>query len=98
LFYNPLIAASGETTSTSQVFPKGLVARACCCALGDEPWVYPYANTPILFYHGWSSCNDVFYINDETYKKIGALASNIEALWLNTNISHLAYNNWLTSL
>jgi hypothetical protein len=33
-FCNPLIAASGETASASQVLPKGPVARACWCALG----------------------------------------------------------------
>jgi hypothetical protein len=29
------------------VLPKGLVARACWCALGAEPWVYPCANNDI---------------------------------------------------
>jgi hypothetical protein len=26
------------------VFPKGIIVRACWCALGDEPWVCPCAN------------------------------------------------------
>jgi hypothetical protein len=48
---NPLIVASGETASASQVLLKGPVARACWCTLGAEPWVFPYANK-------WFHCQD----------------------------------------
>ena len=48
---NPLIAASGETASASQVLPKGPVVRACWCALGAKPWVCPRANK-------WFCCQD----------------------------------------
>jgi hypothetical protein len=41
---NPLIATSSESASALQVLPKGPVVRTCWCALGVEPWVYPYAN------------------------------------------------------
>jgi hypothetical protein len=41
----------GETASALQVFLKGLVFMAYWCALGDEPWVYPYANK-------WFYCQD----------------------------------------
>jgi hypothetical protein len=44
------IATSSETTFASQVLPKGPVVRACRCALGDEPWVCPYANK---WFHYW---------------------------------------------
>ena len=47
----PPIATSGETAYTSQVLPKGPVVRACGCALGVEPWVYPCANK-------WFCCQD----------------------------------------
>jgi hypothetical protein len=40
----PPIATSGETTSASQVLPKGLVVRACWCIVRVEPWVCPCAN------------------------------------------------------
>jgi hypothetical protein len=40
----PPIAISGETSSASQVFPKGSIVRACWCTLGAEPWVCPYTN------------------------------------------------------
>jgi hypothetical protein len=33
------------------VLPKGPVVRACCCALGVEPWVCPCANK-------WFHCHD----------------------------------------
>jgi hypothetical protein len=47
----PPIATSGEIASASQVLPKGLVVRACWCALGAEPWVCPCANK-------WFRCRD----------------------------------------
>jgi hypothetical protein len=40
----PLIDTLGETASALQVLLKGLVVRACWCALGAEPWVFPCAN------------------------------------------------------
>jgi hypothetical protein len=46
---NPLIAASSETTSTSQVLPKRPVSRACWWALGAKPWVCPCANKWFCF-------------------------------------------------
>jgi hypothetical protein len=48
----PPIATLGETASTSQVFPKGLVVRACCFTIRVEPWVYPCANK-------WFCCWDL---------------------------------------
>jgi len=33
----PTIATSGETSSSSQVFPKGPVVRVCWCAIRVEP-------------------------------------------------------------
>jgi hypothetical protein len=44
----PPIATSGETASASQVFPKGLVVRACWCAIRVEPWVCPLLHYTIL--------------------------------------------------
>ena len=41
----------GETSSASQVLPKGLVVRVflvCFCSV--EPWVYPYANKWLDFW------------------------------------------------
>jgi hypothetical protein len=46
----PPIATSGEIASASQVFLKGLVVRACWCALGAEPWVCPCAKK---WFHCW---------------------------------------------
>jgi hypothetical protein len=43
--------ASGETSSASQVLPKGPVVRTCWCALGAKPWVCPCANK-------WFHCRD----------------------------------------
>jgi hypothetical protein len=40
----PAIVTSGETASTSQVFLKGPVVRACCCIVIYEPRFYPYSN------------------------------------------------------
>jgi hypothetical protein len=40
----PPISTLGETASTLQVFLKGLVVRACWCAIRYEPWVCPCAN------------------------------------------------------
>jgi hypothetical protein len=40
----PPIATSGETTSASQVLPKGPVVRACWCIVRVEPWVLTCAN------------------------------------------------------
>jgi hypothetical protein len=34
---NPPIASSGETASSFQVFPKGIVVRTSWCTLGAEP-------------------------------------------------------------
>jgi hypothetical protein len=48
---NPLITAYGETASASQVLWKGPVVRACWCALGAEPLVFPCANK-------WFYCRD----------------------------------------
>jgi hypothetical protein len=47
----PPIATSVETASAWQVLSKGLVVRACWCALGVEPWVCPCANK-------WFYCQD----------------------------------------
>jgi hypothetical protein len=47
----PPIATSGETASTSQVFPKGPVVRAFRCTIRAEPWVFPYSNK-------WFRCRD----------------------------------------
>jgi hypothetical protein len=40
----PPIATLSETASSLQVFPKGLVVRACGCTVRVESWVCPYAN------------------------------------------------------
>jgi hypothetical protein len=47
----PLIATSGETTSTSQGLLKGPVVRVCWCTARVEPWVWPCANK-------WLCCRD----------------------------------------
>jgi hypothetical protein len=41
------IATSGETASSSQVFPKRPIVRACWCIVRDEPWVFPCANIDV---------------------------------------------------
>jgi hypothetical protein len=40
----PPIATSGETSSASQVLPKGPIVRVCWCIVRVEPWVFSYAN------------------------------------------------------
>jgi hypothetical protein len=47
----PPIATLGETASSLQVFPKGLVVRYFWCAIRAEPWVCPCANK-------WFHCRD----------------------------------------
>jgi hypothetical protein len=49
--YNPLIATLDETTSSSQVLPKGPIVRDYWCALRSETWVCPCANK-------WFHCRD----------------------------------------
>jgi hypothetical protein len=46
----PPITTSGETASASQVLLEGPVVRACWCALGAEPCVFPCANK---WFHCW---------------------------------------------
>jgi hypothetical protein len=77
------------------VFSKGTIVRACWCALGDEPWVFPYANK-------WFHCRDMNLLEGMSRwfplkKKIQKWIENqekdfVEAQKKNTNLS---IEDWL---